>query len=352
MATLHGKGIWLLYSAHIDLAIEMAGEIGATHVLCKTGHRAMFFPGSAHRMYNRVCAEGLTPLAWLSITCDDPEGEARVALKTAEISYEGIVFDVGEKAAGQQANAAELGQRLLDAGLNPQVLYYASFPNISQHSSIPYGEMNACCKGGFMPRSYPIFLKPAEVVIHKMTYEEHAKWSQIWGYSRPIYPVLASYRDEQATDRLTPEEFTHWTDVLAEHGPTFFSIFHAAMTNRDLWPILARLAVPQPPEPAIVEPLLLPKLAMPQPPEAVVEKPSPPPEPASLEEIPPPTPSSELAEDAIYVTVQLDDTISILCQKHGCTWSQFWKWNRHLWDERSLSRDPDYMQVGWRVRVG
>nr|HID14898.1 LysM domain-containing protein [Anaerolineae bacterium] len=334
MAMLYGKGVWLLYSANVDLAIEMAVEIGATRVLYKTGHRAMFFPETARRVHDRVRAAGLTPFAWSLIFCDDPEGEARVALKTAEVGYEGIVFDIEDQAAGQQANATELGQRLLDAGLNPDMLYYTSFPNITQHFGIPYAEMNAFCKGGFMPQSYPTFLKPAEVVIHKMTYDEHAKWSEIWGYSPPIYPILAGYRDEQGTDRLTPEEFIPWANALAEHNPTFFSFYRAAVTNRDLWPILAALAVPQPPEP-----------------ESPVEKPTGPSEPALLK-----TAASafslEAVEQPVYVTVQPDDTIWMLCQKHGCTRAQFWEWNWHLWDERGLPRDANYLQAGWRVRIG
>lgn len=350
MAALYGKGIWTLYSANLDLAIETAGEIGVTHLLCKTGHRAMFFPGVARRVHDQVRAVGLIPFAWLFILCDDPAGEARVALKTAEVGYEGIVFDVEGQSAGQQANATELGQRLLDAGLNPERLYYASFPSISQHSSIPYAEMNVFCKGGFMPQSYPTFLKPAEVVIHKMTYEEHARWSKIWGYSMPIYPVLAGYRDEHATDRLTPEEFAHWAHVLAKHKPTFFSVFHAAAINRDLWPILAELAVPQSPKIVVAEPLVLPKPVIPQSPETAVAEPPAPPERASLE-ITTLAPSPESTECSVYVTIQPDDTISILCHKYGCTWSQFWEWNGHLWDKRALPRDAVYMQVGWRVRL-
>ncbi len=331
MAALYGKGVWMLYSANVDLAIEMAVEIGATHILYKTAHRAMFFPEAARRVHDRVRAAGLIPFAWPFIFCDDPEGEARVALKTADVGYAGIVFDIEDQAAGQQANAMELGQRLLDAGLNPDMLYYTSFPNITQHSSIPYAEMNSFCKGGFMPQSYPTFLKPAEVVIHEMTYEEHAKWSEIWGYSPPIYPILAGYRDEHGTDRLTPEEFILWANALAEHRPTFFSIYRAGVTDRDLWPVLAALTVPQPPAPSVEGPTGL-------------SEPAPPGTPT-------PTPPSELIEQPVYVIVQPNDTVWMLCQEHGCTRAQFWEWNGHLWDERGLPRDANYLQAGWRVRV-
>jgi len=323
MATLYGKGVWVLYSAHLDLALEMASEIGATHLVCKTGHRAMFFPQAARRACDRARAAGLIPFAWQHIHCHDPAGEARVALKTASAGYEGIVFYVGQQAAGQQPNAKELGQRLLEAGLDPHTLYYSSFPDISRHPGAPYAEMNVFCRGGFMPRSYPTLLKPAEVVIHKLTYEEHAEWSAIWAHSTPpIYPILTGYRDERATDRLTPDELAHWISVLGRHSPTFFSIFHAAATSRDLWPALAKPVAPQPAESATVEP-----------------------EPA-----PQPTPHPE-PEEATYVVVQPDDVVWALCQRHGCTRAQFWEWNGRLWDERGMPRDPDYMQAGWRVRV-
>lgn len=331
MATLYGKGIWVLHSVNLNPALAMARAIGATHILCKTGHRAMFFPEGARQVHDRVRAVGLIPFAWHSILCDDPAGEARVAQKAADVGYEGIVFDIGDQAAGQRANAKELGQRLLDAGLDPQKLYYSSFPNISRHSSIPYAEISAFCKGGFMPQSFPTLLKPAEVVIHKMTYEEHAKWSKVWGHAVPIYPVLAGYRDERAADRLTPDEFAHWADALTRHKPTFFSVFRAAVTNPDLWPILAGLALSQPPEAITAKPVELP-------------------EPVPLEMLTS-APSPELEGQAVYITIQPDDEVWRLCQDHGCTRAQFWEWNGHLWDERGMPRDPDYMQAGWRVRV-
>jgi hypothetical protein len=352
MTQLYGKGIWLRYSADIDLAIGMAGKTGGTHILGKTGHRTMFFPGSAQRVYNRVRETRLIPFAWLPITCDAPEGEARVAVKTAAIGYESIVFVVGDQAAGQQANATELGQRLRDAGINPARLYYAGPPVGSRYPNIPYAEMNEFCQGGFMPQSTPALLKPAEVVIHKMTYEQHIQWSEAEGISTPIYPILAGYRDEGITDRLTTEEFAHWVDVLAEHEPTFFSIFHAAVTDPDLWPSLAKAAVPQSPGADSAEPLLLPKPTIP--PLDIVEEEPVPTKPRPVKEARQPSPPPEFVEveGAAYITVQPDDTIANLCQKHGCTWEQFWQWNQHLWDMRALSRDPDYMQAGWRVRVG
>jgi hypothetical protein len=497
MATLHGKGVWLSCSANVDLAIEMAGEIGATHVIHKAGHGAMFFPAAVRRVRNQVRAAGLIPFAWLFLPCSNPAGEARVALKAAEAGYEGIVFELDEQSAGQQVNAKELGWRLLSAGLDSGTLFYTSLPTISRHSGIPYAEMDAFCDGGFMPQSFPTIPKPAEVVIHKMTYEEHARWSKAQGYSRPVYPVLAGYRDEHATERLAPEELAHWVDVLAEHTPTFFSVFHTAVTDRELWPALAgpvapadvpepavlqaqdaiaaepivraELTAPRSREPGEMEPADLPELAIPDsgeaesvsplelgllrpaaqaevqsfdvsepaisqpeesldlpeltmPDSAEAESLSPlelgllrpsshaeadifgspelaisqPPEPARMEStdlpeleappqpkpvevppslvyrseaVPPPRPrpvtppisappamSEPVAlqgEQAgeVYVTATPDDTVAGLCRKYGCTKAQFWEWNGHLWDDLWWPRDPDYMQVGWRVRV-
>lgn len=333
MATLHGKGIWIVYSAHLDLALEMAEAIEASHLLCKTGHRAMLFPNAIDRMQARARAAGLTPLAWQFIHCDDPAGEARAAIKTAEAGYEGIVFVLGDQAAGQQAGAEELGRRLLDARLNPQSLYYASFPDISRHPGIPHAEMQTFCQGGFMPQCYPTLGKPAEVTIHKLTYEELDRWTREQFQATPtVYPILAGYRDPEAADRLSPEAFAHWLDVLAEHAPAFFSVYHAAATDPALWPVLGRVTLPRPPAPTGAE-------------AGLFAPPAPTPEEPSLG--PPPQPE----EDAVYVTVQPDDTVARLCREYGCTRSQFWDWNGHLWDEQWLPRDPDYMQTGWQIRV-
>jgi hypothetical protein len=276
-----------------------------------------------------VRGAGLIPFAWQVVHCDDPKGEARVVIQTADAGYEGIVLDVSDRAAEREAGAKELGRLLLDAGLNPRVLYYSGFPNISQQPGIPYVQLNVYCRGGFMSRSFPSLEKPAEVVIHKMTYEEHAKWTRRWGDSVPLYPVLAAFGDERGADRLAVNEFGHWVRVLATHTPSFVSIFCAESTDREYWPTLADLAVPRPPRAVIFEPTVL--SASTSSDEAGI--------------------SAESVEQAVYVVVQPDDTVLWLCQEYDSTRSQFWEWNGYLWDGRGLPRDPDYMQAGWRVRV-
>lgn len=340
---LRGKGVWLLYSGDVDLAIEMALAIGATHIFYKTGDRGMFFVEAARRVHDRVREAGLVPFAWTFIYCDDPIAEAEVAVKSAQVGYEGLIFDIEDQAAGKHVAAATLGRRVLQAGVSPARLYYTSFPNIWQHLDIPYREMNGFCRGGFMPQCYPTFQRLPRTVIDKWAYEEHARWSGEWGDMPPLYPVLAAYKDEHATQRLSAQEFLEWAEALAAHIPSFFSIYRAGTTGRELWPILAALGespVPAPPPapekaethlPADVAPLLQPAGPLPVAPQP--------------EESPP-------APAPIYHVVTVNDTVWSICQRYRITRSQFWEWNSHLWDEQGLPHDALYMREGWRLRVG
>lgn len=336
---LRGKGVWLLYSRNVDLAIEMAFAIGATHIFYKTGDRGMFFVDAARRVYRRVREAGLVPFAWTFIYCDDPNAEAEVAIQSMRVGYEGVIFDVEEQAAGKSVAATALGRRLLEAGLEPERLFYTSYPNIWQHLDIPYREMNEFCRGGFMPQCYPTFRRTPPTVIKKWAYGEHARWNEEWGNMPPLYPILAAYRDEHATQRLTPQEFLEWAQVLADRDPPFYSIYRAGVTGRDLWPILAALGEGAPP---------------PQPTPSVEE-----PAPPSTEPVPPPEPPTEEVEKPegeppppVYHVVTVNDTVWTICDRYNLPREQFWEWNGHLWDERGLPRDPVYLQEGWRVRVG
>ncbi|HHS96973.1 MAG TPA: LysM domain-containing protein [Chloroflexi bacterium] len=329
MGTLYGKGVWLIRSTYIDLAIEMAQEIGATHIFYRTGHQGMFFPEAALRVARRARSVGLTPFAWLSAPTDHPAEIARIARRSAEQGYRGLILNV-VLASPQAARSIEtLGHRLVDAGLNPEAIYYSAPPGISRHPEIPYQELNRFCRGGMMPWCTPHLGKPPEVAIHKWTYEEHQRWSQIWGYAPPLYPVLSPCRGGERNEPLTPTEFSRWTAALAEHRPTFFSVFHVAATPRDVWPLLSELEVPRPPQP-----IELPSLLEPARPAAQPEEKGPTDKPAPL-----------------LITVQVSDTVRSLCEQYGCTKEQFWEWNGYLWDERGWPRDANYLQPGWRVRV-
>lgn len=130
---------------------------------------------------------------------------------------------------------------------------------------------------------------------------------------------------------LEPAEFFGWISALAEHRPTFFSVFHASVTPRNLWPLLAEMEVPRPPQALDAPPFLEPLRSTAQSGEA---------EDAAEPEEPP-----------LVVTVQVSDTVWTLCERYGCTREQFWEWNGYLWDERGWPRDANYLQPGWRVRV-
>lgn len=331
MGELRGKGVWLLYSENVDLAVELALAIGATHILYKVGDRGMFFLDSARRVYQRVRQEGLIPFAWTAVGCDDPSAEAEVAMKAIRLGYQGVVFDVGERVAGKELGAAALGRRLLEAGVDPEILFYASYPNIWQHLDIPYREMNTFCRGGFMPWCYPSFRRTPRTVIKKWAYGEHRRWAEEWGDMPPLYPVLAAFKDPGGASLLSSQEFLDWAETLAEQSPPFYSIYRAGTTGRELWPILAALGEVGPvPQPAT-------QVAGP----AVVEA-APPAEAEPEPESPPP----------VYHVVTVDDTVWGICDRYDLPREQFWAWNGHLWDERGLPRDDLYLQEGWRVRVG
>jgi len=370
---LKGKGVWLLYSAEANLAIEMALAIGATHVFYKTGQRGMFFLETARRVHDQVRRAGLIPIAWTAISCDDPFAEAEVAIKSMQTGYDGVVFELESAADGKGLAAKALGLRLLEAGLRPERLYSMAYPNMRQHPRTPYREMNSFCRGGFMPRCFPSLGRTARTVLDRWTYDEHVRWSTEWGDAPPLYPVLAAQKDEQADQRLSPAEFLGWAQALAMHDPPFYSVYRAGTVDRELWPILAALGesasliVCRPAQPSVES--AAPPISEPLPPLAVAPAPppadtapaprvEPPPTLSSLEPTQPVAPlappsrkPTPVEPETIYHVVTVNDSVWSICQKHNLPRSQFWAWNGHLWDEHGLPRDALYLQEGWRVRV-
>ncbi|MBN1178546.1 MAG: hypothetical protein JXD18_05005 [Anaerolineae bacterium] len=378
LGQLRGCGVWLQYSGNIDWAIEMANAIGATHIFYKTAHRGMFFVEGAPRVYDRIRRAGLIPFAWLVTHGDNPLAEARAAVKSAKVGYEGIVFHVEDAIRGKSVGVATLGRQVVAAGIDPHMLYYTSYPNIWQNLDIPYQEMNAFCRGGFMPLCFPFFERTPRTVIGKWAYGEHARWAEEWGNMPPLYPVVAAYKDRDATRQLTAQEFLEWAQVLAAHRPAFFSVYRAETTHGEVWPVLAALSegppepvpsAPSVPEPE-PEPALEPSLSLTQPmvlddvllsetqavpsvqavrePRPAVPQPAPKPRPA-----PRSTKESAPAEHAgVYHDVTVNDTVWSLCKQYAISRAQFWDWNGYLWDETGKPRDILYLQEGWRVRVG
>jgi len=244
---LRGKGLWAYRKKELDRAIQIAPQMGATHVLYKVGQGSDYYPGMAQAA-QKITAAGLIPFGWTWLMLDDPQAEARVAVRAFQDGFQGFIFDTeSEECRNRFEQAVQLGGRLRDAGLDFDKLYNCSFPNISHHRDLPYDQMNEYCKGGLMPMSYGSFFAPestvppdqqAQRVIDEWTYGHYEYWCRHWGYCPPLYPILGPYHDEYGRVRMPPDEFQIWLDRLAAHSPAFFSIFTAAVINNDLLPLI------------------------------------------------------------------------------------------------------------------
>jgi len=255
MTVLRGKGVWVYLTEELDRALQIAPQMGATHILYKVGKGATYFSGVALAA-QKIKDAGLIPFAWMCLLLDDPQGEAQVARQAFQDGFQGFIFDTeANRCRGRFGQASQLGQHIRDAGLDLNKLYNCSFPYISGHLSpspyrpddLPYDQMNEFCKGGLMPMSYGTYFSPESAVPHdeqvrtvidEWTYGEYEKWCLRWGYRPPMYPVLGPYHDEPGHVRMPPDEFQLWLDRLAAHGPTFFSVYRAGVINDDLLPLI------------------------------------------------------------------------------------------------------------------
>ncbi len=244
---LHGKGLWTRGKQELDRAIQIAPQMGATHIIYKVGQGSEYYPGAAWAA-QKIIGTGLIPVAWMWLLLDAPQAEAQVVVRAFQDGFQGFVFDTeAERCSNRFGQATQLGQYLRVAGLDLNKLYNCSFPNISQHRDLPYDQMNEFCKGGLMPMSYGTYFEPGSTVptdqqvqrvIDEWTYGHYAYWCRRWGYCPPLYPVLGPYHDEYGNVRMSPEEFQAWLDRLATHGPAFLSVFTAAVINDDLLPLI------------------------------------------------------------------------------------------------------------------
>jgi len=259
---LHGKGLWAYRKKELDRAIQIAPQMGATHILYKIGQGSEYYPGMAQAA-QKIMAAGLTPFAWTWLLLDDPQAEAYVAVRAFQDGFQGFVFDTeAERCRDRFEQATRLGRYLRDNGLDLGRLYNCSFPNISHHRDLPYDQMNEYCKGGLMPMSYGTFFAPGSTVspdqqvqrvIDEWTYGHYEYWCRRWGYRPSIYPILGPYHDEYGRVRMSPDEFQLWLNRLTVYGPTFFSVFTAAVINDDLLPLLRACPLGEPVEPALVK---------------------------------------------------------------------------------------------------
>ena len=244
---LHGKGLWARGKKELDRAIQIAPRMGATHIIYKVGQGPEYYPGTAQAA-QKIMGAGLAPFAWTWLLLDDPPAEARVAARAFYDGFQGFIFDTeADRCRDRFEQANRLGRYLRDEGLELGKLYNCSFPNISHHRDLPYDQMNEYCKGGLMPMSYGSFFAPgssvppdqqAQRVIDEWTYGHYEYWCRRWGYRPPLHPILGPYHDEYGHVRMSPDEFQIWLGRLTAYGPTFFSIFTAAVINDDLLPLI------------------------------------------------------------------------------------------------------------------
>jgi hypothetical protein len=244
---LQGKGLWAYRRAELTRALQIAPQMGATHVIFKVGQGSEYYPGMAQAARD-IREAGLVPFAWTFLLLDDPRLEAQVAVRAFHDGFQGFVFDTeADLCRNRFEQATQLGAYLRVAMLELDKIYNCSFPNISQHRDLPYDQMNEFCKGGLMPMSYGTYFGPgstvppeqqAQRVIDEWTYGHYEYWSRRWGYRPPLYPVLGPYHDEYGRVRMNPCEFQVWLDRLAAHDPTFFSVFTAAVIDDDLVPLI------------------------------------------------------------------------------------------------------------------
>ena len=163
-AMLKGKGVWAYRDQELARAIQIAPQMGATHVLYKVAHGANYRPVMA-QVAQAIKAAGLIPYAWAWLMLDDPQAEAQIVVRAFQDGFEGYVFDTeASQCRNRSAQATEMGRYLGVAGIDGAKLYNCSFPAISYHTDLPYEQLNAFCKGGLMPMSYGTYYAPTSPV--------------------------------------------------------------------------------------------------------------------------------------------------------------------------------------------
>jgi hypothetical protein len=254
-AMLKGKGVWAYREQELERAIQIAPQMGATHVLYKVAHGANYRPGMA-QVAHVIRDAGLIPFGWTWLLLENPQAEAQAVARAFRDGFEGFVFDTeASQCRNRFAQATELGSYLAVTGIDQTKLFNCSFPAISYHTNLPYEQLNVFCKGGLMPMSYGTYFVPtspvspehqAQRVIDEWTYGQYEEWCGRWGYRPPLHPVLGPYHDEHGSVRMPPEEFQVWLDHLARFSPSFFSVFTAAVINDDLLPLIRSFALGEP----------------------------------------------------------------------------------------------------------
>ena len=333
MAQLCGKGIWLAHSQDFERAVEMATRIGGTHLMIKVGHGPIYLPETTREMAQRTRALGIIPLAWVELTRRAPQDARKAIVAALSHGYAVVVLNLmPERAVGlstplpqeDQPPAQQLAEALIDVEIPRDRLFLASPPLEYLPDPEAFKALVPVCQGGWMPLCFAAWSDDAAHVIDQGVYQGLGDLSLIWGKTPNVYPVLSSRYGVSSTEFL-PETFIPWVEGVSRHGTDFFSIFHAADTEKALWPMLQAINV------------------------ACLESDGRVPirDDDSLSA----SMGAAAIAQPIYVTVRSSDTVWGLISRHGINREQFWTWNAHLWESRGLPRDPDYLQAGWRVRV-
>ena len=312
MRYLYGKGIWAWKEHKVPRAIEVAVGTGARFVLFKTGQAGTYFERPAQSAARQISEAGLVPMAWPIVTCRDPEAEADVAIRSILDGYAGLVFDVQQSASRQHAGATRLGEIMIGTELPQEAMFFSSLPNIAAHPELPLVEMARFCRGGFMPQAHASFSWNPRYTLDIVAYREFERWAHQHQYKAPAYPVLGFSRDAGGEAPLPLDEIRAWLDALAQHQPTFFSVYRAGSIPEEAWPLLSAFRTARPGERVPDDP----------------------------------------GREGDYARVQPGETVSGLCLQHRCSLQQFWAWNGHLWDVQDKRRDPGLLEHGWVVRVG
>ncbi len=323
MTQLCGKGIWLAHSHDLQRAMEMTTSIGGKHLIVKAGHGPYYFPETTRDLLQRVRTLGLTPLAWIQLTQHMPQEAQKAIVASLDLGYEAVALFLGP----QQGSGGPV-RRLTDALINIDIptdrLFLASPPPSYLADRSAFEALVPVCQGGWMPMCFAAWGDDAVTVVDREVYHALDELSLLWDKTPEIYPVLSpSYRLDG--DDLLPERFIPWIEAIARHGVDFFSVYHAARAEKVLWPMLQAVNIP----------------CMETGGRAPIQEESMVSLGQGIASIPQP----------VYITASTSDTVWGIISRHGIQREQFWTWNAHLWESRGLTRDPDYLQGGWRLRV-
>ncbi|MGC9520454.1 MAG: hypothetical protein ACP5HG_01060 [Anaerolineae bacterium] len=322
MTTLCGKGIWLAHSYDLERAVEFATRINGTHLLIKVGHGPHYFAETTREAIQRVRTLGLSAVAWVQLTNVATADASKAIVESLSRGYEAAVLYLADTHTniGEDQMAA-LAEALVRVEIPRERLFLASPPFAYLPDQAAVEALVSVCQGGWMPLCFAAWGSDAEQTIDRDVYHELGDLSLLWGKTPQVYPVLSPHFGLNG-DEILPENFIPWIEGVTRHGVDFFSIYHAANTEKVLWPMLEAVNV------------------------------------GCLETDGRAALSDERADmglsavpQPMYITAKTSDTVWGIISRHSLNREQFWAWNAHLWDSRGLPRDPDYLQEGWRIRV-